>query len=196
MGGLRPSVCHSRQPSTSHARIPGHSALSFSARSPSRSSGGMVTANGMRWNRRRMASSTDRSDGLWLPAMISLNAGRYSKKSCRMKRAATVSPPVSCLIRALGPATAFFGFGRGDEAGAAEAGEIGRMTIGVARREGLDRRGLVIVAEDAPRPLTAERSCRSRRSHSRRTEHARVSGRSAHSRARVGGRRRARHRRR
>ena len=46
-----------------------------------------------------------------------------------------------------GPASALLGFGRGDEAGAAEAGEVGRVTIAVARREGLDRRCLVVVAE-------------------------------------------------
>jgi hypothetical protein len=46
-----------------------------------------------------IASSTDRSDGLWLPAVKSLKVGRYSKKSWRMNRAETVSPPVSCLMR-------------------------------------------------------------------------------------------------
>jgi hypothetical protein len=34
---------------------------------------GIVTANGTRWNRRRMASSTLRNPGRWLPAMKSLN---------------------------------------------------------------------------------------------------------------------------
>jgi hypothetical protein len=58
IGFARPSACHFRQPSTAHCRIPGHSVLSFSVRSLSRSSGGMVMLNGMRWNRRRIASST------------------------------------------------------------------------------------------------------------------------------------------
>src|SRR5262249_26730877 len=45
-----------------------------------------------------MASSTDLRPGLWLPAMSSLNCGINSKKSCRMKRADILSPPVNALI--------------------------------------------------------------------------------------------------
>ena len=59
-----------------------------------------MTVNGIRLKRRRIASSTERRPGLWLPAMNSLNCGVYSKKSWRMKRAAIVSPPVSALILA------------------------------------------------------------------------------------------------
>ena len=33
-------------------------------------------AKGIMWKRRRMASSTERSYGLWLPAMMSLKAGQ------------------------------------------------------------------------------------------------------------------------
>jgi hypothetical protein len=49
----------------------------------------------------------------------------------------------------LSPASALFCFGRSDEAGAAKAGQICRMSVGVARCEGLDWRRLVIVAEYA-----------------------------------------------
>ena len=89
-----------------------------------------MTVNGTRLKRRRIASSTERRPGLWLPAMTSLNCGVYSKKSCRMKRAAIVSPPVSALILALGPAPAFLGLDGGDEPRAAQAGEVGRMPVG------------------------------------------------------------------
>ena len=59
--------------------------------------GGIVTVNGMRCSRRRIASSTLRIAGLWLPATISLNCGTNSKKSCRMNRAVILSPPVRVL---------------------------------------------------------------------------------------------------
>jgi hypothetical protein len=49
--------------------------FNFSGKCSSRSAGGIVTVNGIRWKRRRMASSTDLSPGLWLPAMMSLNMG-------------------------------------------------------------------------------------------------------------------------
>ena len=71
--------CHSRQPWIIQRSIPGPSALSFSRRSRSRSSGGMVTVNGSRFMRRRMDSSTERKLGLWLPAIKSLNCGLNSK---------------------------------------------------------------------------------------------------------------------
>jgi hypothetical protein len=44
--------------------------------------------NGMILMRRRIASPTLRKRGLWLPMMVSLYCGRYSKKSWRMRRAA------------------------------------------------------------------------------------------------------------
>jgi len=75
LGRPRPSACHLRQPLIAHCKIPGHSSRNLFARSMSRSSGGMVTENGTRWNRRRIASSTLRNPGLWLPAMTSLNCG-------------------------------------------------------------------------------------------------------------------------
>ena len=51
------------------------------------------------------------------------------------------------LNPAFRPASSFLRFGRGDEPCAAETGEIGRMAIGVACGEGLDRSGLMVVAE-------------------------------------------------
>jgi hypothetical protein len=46
---------------------------------------------------RFIASSMLRMAGLWLPATKSLNCGENSKKSCRMKRAEILSPPVRLL---------------------------------------------------------------------------------------------------
>jgi hypothetical protein len=57
-----------------------------------------VARKGIRLNRRRIASSVDFSLGLLLPAMMILNCGTYSKKSPRMNRADTSSPPVIVLI--------------------------------------------------------------------------------------------------
>jgi hypothetical protein len=48
---------------------------------------------------RRIASSTERSPGLWLSAITNLKAGVYSKKSARMNRADILSPPVRALMR-------------------------------------------------------------------------------------------------
>src|ERR1700730_2827955 len=62
--GVRPCFCHSRQPSTAHWRMPGHSGLSFSNSCWSRSFSGIVTVNGIIWMRRRIASSTLLSEGL------------------------------------------------------------------------------------------------------------------------------------
>lgn len=45
----------------------------------------------------RLSPDEDVMVGRWLPIMHSVNCGAYSKKSCRMKRAAMGSPPVSCL---------------------------------------------------------------------------------------------------
>jgi hypothetical protein len=64
-------------------RIAGHSALSLSASRGSRSAGGIYTVNGTSNRRRRIASSTLVSRGLWLPQMNSLNVGTKSKKSWR-----------------------------------------------------------------------------------------------------------------
>src|SRR3974390_1378263 len=97
-GGSSPILCHSTHPSIAHFKIPGYSAWSFAPRSRSRSSGGMVARNGIRLNRRRIASSVDLSLGLLFPAMMILNCGTYSKKSPRMNRADTSSPPVIVLI--------------------------------------------------------------------------------------------------
>ena len=77
--------------------MPSRSLSSFSVSLPSRRSGGIVTVNGIRCSRRFIASSTLRIDGLWLPAITNLNCGTYSKKSWRMKRADTLSPPVMAL---------------------------------------------------------------------------------------------------
>ena len=44
-----------------------------------------------------MALSTLPIRGLWLPAMNSLNVGVKSKKSCRMNRAVSLTPPVRAL---------------------------------------------------------------------------------------------------
>ena len=80
VGGCNPCACHSRQPSIIHASMPGHSCLQLFSQVAGRAArGGMVTVNGSRWNRRRIASSTDRRPGLWLPAMTSLNCGENSK---------------------------------------------------------------------------------------------------------------------
>ena len=56
-------------------RMPGHSSLSLIARQKSRSFSGMVTVNGIKFMRRRIASLTDRRAGLWLPKIASLNCG-------------------------------------------------------------------------------------------------------------------------
>ena len=127
--------------------MPGHSSFSFSASSLSRSSGGMVTAkrdemepppDGLvdRSKRRLMVAGDDQFEcGPILEEVLAHEAGRNGVAAGEL------------LDPEFGPATAFFGFGRGDEAGAAEAGEVGRMAIAVARREGLDRGRLVIVAK-------------------------------------------------
>jgi hypothetical protein len=73
--GLRPSICHSRHPSKAHARIPSPSNRSFSFRFLSLLALGIETVNGRRCNRLRMASSTLRMNGLWLPMTRSLNCG-------------------------------------------------------------------------------------------------------------------------
>ena len=46
-----------------------------------------------------------------------------------MKRAVILSPPVSALILALRPAAALLGFDAGNEAGAAQAWQLGRMPL-------------------------------------------------------------------
>src|SRR5215831_5105201 len=66
-----------------------------------------------------------------------------------MKRAVTLSPPVSIFDLSLGPSPPFFGFVRGNEARAHQAREVGRMTISVGGGEGLDRRSAMEVGEDA-----------------------------------------------
>src|SRR5262249_42472787 len=65
-----------------------HPPQDVSERARSRLDFGIVTVNGTSLTRRRIASSTLRNAGLWLPAINSLNCGMYSKKSCRMNRAA------------------------------------------------------------------------------------------------------------
>ena len=94
---MSPSHCHSMAPSTIQRRIAGASAFSFSVRSRSRSSLGMVIVNGTSRKRRRIASSTVRKPGLWLPAMMNLCVGWKSKKSPRMNRPLIGSPPVRVL---------------------------------------------------------------------------------------------------
>ena len=91
----------------------------------------MVTVNGIRCSAGFMASSTLRIDGLWLPAMTNLNCGMYSKKSWRMKRAETLSPPVMALDLGLVPAPTLLGFDGRHEAGAAQARQIGGMPVAV-----------------------------------------------------------------
>ena len=97
-GRRSPERCHNKQPSSAQARMPSRSASNFSVNLPSRLSGGMVTVNGIMCSLRFIASSTLRIEGLWLPATSSLNCGKKSKKSWRMKRADTLSPPVMVLI--------------------------------------------------------------------------------------------------
>src|SRR5437762_6139276 len=90
-GGARPSRCQSRQPSIIHARIAAPSSRSFAGSSGSGWGGRMM--NGMRCNRRRIASSTFASCGLWFPTRHSLHCGENSKKLPYRKRAVTRSPP-------------------------------------------------------------------------------------------------------
>ena len=71
--------------------------------------------------------------------MMSLNAGWYSKKSCLMKSSRNRVAAGKLLNPALSPASALFCFGRSDKAGTPKAGEVRRVTIGVARGESLDR---------------------------------------------------------
>lgn len=84
---------HSAQPSIIHARMAGASSHNFSDKPGSRSLGGMVTVNGVRLSRARIAASTDFSDGLWLPAIASLKYGVNVNGSWRMKFAVIGSPP-------------------------------------------------------------------------------------------------------
>ena len=86
-----------------------------------------------------------------------------------------------------GPAPTFLGLGGGDQASAAQAGEVGRVPIAEGGGEGLDRRGAVIVAEDAgdgvdEGALAVGAVCRRGR-----TARARGSRRSARSRTSVAG---------
>ena len=79
--------------------MPDHSAFNLSVSSWSRSDVGMVTANGIRW-KPAPNSFVDRSQArLVVAGDNQLEGGPNSKKSCRMNRAETMSPPVNCLIR-------------------------------------------------------------------------------------------------
>ena len=49
----------------------------------------------------KLCATTPPKPGVWFPAMNSSNCGRYSKKSCRMKRAVTKSPAGQFLDPAL-----------------------------------------------------------------------------------------------
>ncbi len=66
-----------------------------------------------------------------------------------MKRRARSVAAGERLDLGFGPAPALLGLGGGDEARAAQVGKLGRVPVGVRGGEGLDRRGAVIVAEDA-----------------------------------------------
>ena len=77
-GGLNPCSSQRRQPSIIQASIPGHSARSLSGKSLSGLA--IVTVNGARLRRRRIASSTSLRAGLWLLAITSLKEGVYVKK--------------------------------------------------------------------------------------------------------------------
>ena len=75
-----------------------------------------------------MASSTLPSRGLWLPAMNSLKVGVKSKKSWRMNRAVSLSPPVR-VLSLVSSQRRPLGFLRDHEAGAAQLGQVGRMPL-------------------------------------------------------------------
>ena len=96
-----------------------------------------------------MASSTLPMRGLWLPAMNSLKVGTKSKKSCRMNRAVSLSPPVRALILISSQSAALLRFLRDNQAGATQLGQIGRVALGVARDERRHVRDGGVVAEDA-----------------------------------------------
>ena len=148
-GAASPHFCQSRHPLIIQARMPGSSPAASRPASGSRSSAGMVTVNGIRLNRRRIASSTERSPGLWLPAMISLNVRGVLEEILPHEPRRDRVAAGERLDAALGPASPFLGLDRGHEARTAQPGEIGRVPVAVARGEGLDRRGAVIVAHGA-----------------------------------------------
>ena len=98
-----------------------------------------VRVKGMRLKRRRAASSTFRSSGLWLPMMVSLKCGWKVKKSCRMNRAVMRIAAGHLLDPAFGPCAAFFGFARRHQPRAAQHGQLGRVPVELRGGERLHR---------------------------------------------------------
>ena len=110
--------CHSRQPLIIHARIPGHSALSSSARYLLTRSSGIVTANGMRLNRRVIALLTVRSLGMWLPSKQQLELRKEIEEILAHEARRDFVAAGQFLDARLRPAPALLGFGGGNQAGA------------------------------------------------------------------------------
>ena len=93
--------CHSRQPRTAQARIPGASDLSLSSSFPSISPSEMVCSKGTRFIRRHIPADVSQTLGRWFTTSTSLWVGSkptVSKSWC-IPRAWMRSPPVRALTR-------------------------------------------------------------------------------------------------
>lgn len=126
----------------------GHSARSLPASAGSRSAGGMVIENGIRCRRRRMASSTLRRLGLWLPADQQLELRDVLEEVLPHEARGHLVAAGQRFDARLGPAAALLGLDGAHQAGAAQHGELGRVPLDCAVGEGLDRRRSGVVAED------------------------------------------------
>ena len=80
-GRARPPRCHSRQPSIAHCEDAGPLSLELLGQLLVALVRPIVTVNGIRWNRRRIASSTERRPGLWLPAISKRELRRRTRRS-------------------------------------------------------------------------------------------------------------------
>ena len=81
----------------------------------------MVTVNGIRLKRRRMASSTERRPGLWLPADHQLELRQVIEEVLAHEARRDLVAAGQRLDLGFGPAPTFLGLGGGDEPRAAQA---------------------------------------------------------------------------
>ena len=125
-GGARPMRCHSRQPSIAQRRIAGHSALSFSGRSGSRSSGGIWTSEGHEQHAAAHGLVDVVEAGLVVADDPQLELGDEVEEVAAHEACGHLVAAGHGLDLGLVPAAAFLGFLGDDEAVAVQLGDVGR----------------------------------------------------------------------